>query len=322
MLHSDFFQRRAFCVGAAATLVTPFEALAQSSNVYTFLVGYSVGGPSDTTVRMLQPALQAELGQPLIVENIPGAGGAIAAQKLLANGPSGKTFMFATADEVALTPMSVAAARYTPEDFRPVTLLYRSDLILVARPNFPLDIQQFVKSTASVTSGIMGPASLFRLAMDDLKAKTGVKSDHIPYKGVSNLITDLVGGNIDVAFIPRGGSARALLADGRVKALAVASPARLTSMPSVPTLSEVLNRKFEHASLTGVVMHKGTPEEAVKRAHAALEKIKASSQFRKYVEDNSSVMLPAMSLTEIDSLFATEKKRYRDLADAAGVVPQ
>lgn len=314
--------RRAISLGAITALGPSMSAMAQPSGVYTFIVTFPPGGPADTIVRAIQQPLQAELGQPVIIENVPGAGGAIGAQKLMAAGPTGRTFMLATIDEAVLTPLALASARYKSEDLHLLSVLSRSDYALVARPNFPMDIHQLLKAKEPVTNGILGPASVYRLAMDDLKSRTGLKSTHVPYKGMANMVTDLIGGFVDVAFVPVAGSVPSMLAEGKFKLLATAAPARISSQPAVPTFNEVLNAKFEYAVAPAVVMHRDTPDDVVKKVHAALEKIKATAEFKKFTEQTGSTVMPTMSLAETEAFAMAERKRFKALAKAADITPQ
>lgn len=314
--------RRNLCLSALGALALPGVSIAQPGGLYNFIVTFSPGGPADAVVRAIQPALQAAVGQTVIVENVPGAGGALGAQKLMATGPTGRTLMLATTDEAFLTPLALAAAKYKSDDLRLVSVVSRSDYALVARNNFPLDIHQLVQHRGNVSNGILGPASVYRLAMEDFKSRTGVKQTHVPYKGMANMINDLMGGFVDLAFIPVAGSVPAMLAEKKFKLLATASPARFASHPDIPTLTEVLKTKFEYSVAPGVVVHRDTPEPTVRRLHEILEKIKQTPEFRKFTEQTGSVVMPPMSMEETQAFYASEAKRFKALADAASITPQ
>lgn len=309
-------------VGVVAALSISGSVAAQPAGIYSFIVTFSPGGPADAVARAVQKPLQDVLEHTVVVENVPGAGGALGAHRLLANGPTGRTLMLATLDEAVLTPLAIASARYTSKDMRLVSVLSRSEYALVARPDFPLDIYQLLENSQTFTNGILGPASMYRLVMDDLKSRTGLKSTHVPYKGMANMVTDLIGGFVDIAFIPVAGNVPSLLVDGKLKLLATATSERLSAHPEVPTLNEVLNEKFEYSVTPGVMMHRDTPADVVDRLNRVLERIKMTDEFKVFTEQTNSTVMPVMSLADTEALFVTERDRLTALAEAADISPQ
>ncbi len=298
------------------------SAYAQPTDVINFILGVPAGGQADAIARSIQPVLQNELGKTVIVDNVPGAGTAIGTQKLLSAGPNGRNFMLLTMDEATLTPLSVAAAKYKSDDLRVVAVLSRSDYALVARPTFNLDVNQLVRSKDEFSNAILGPASIYRLAMEDFKKKSGVKTTMVPYKGFAPMTTDLIGGFVDIAFVPVAGSVPAMISEGKFKLLASATANRFPFSPSTPTLTEVLKTKFEYSVAPGIYVHRDTPEAFVVKLHATLEKIKASPEFKKFTEATGSTVMPQMSLAETEAFYRAEASRFKALAEAADVKPQ
>lgn len=307
-------------LASSALLVWAGAACAQSSDVFTLIVPFPPGGGSDTIARNLQPELSAGLARTVIIENVPGAGGSIGARKALAGEPPGSA-MIATIDTVHLTPLSMAGAKYKGEDFRVVAALSSSRYVLVARPSFSMDLAQLMKYQGTLSYGILGPGSIYRLAMEDFKARTGIKANPVPYKGGPQMITDLIGGFVDLAFLPMAGPTASMIAQGKLKPLAVASADRLPSLPDVPTVREVLKVNFEYSAWAAVFVPKSIPEATVERLHNILEQAKATPAFKKFTEGTGASVIAPMTLKEGNAFYAAEMARYSALARAIKLEP-
>jgi len=218
----------------------PAQAQGFPSKTITLLVTFPAGGQADAVARALAPALQKELGQPVIVDNVSGVGGSLGAQRVLNGPPDGHTLMLGTPIELVQTPMAVASARYKAEDFRMVGPVASTYMMMVVRPDFPAtSVGEFV--AAARNSGAkefsfasVGRGSAYHLVAERFAQDTGIKLLHVPYKGAQQVITDLAGGQIDLAFLPLAGPVPGMLQTGKLKAIGFAAQARHRAFPQTP----------------------------------------------------------------------------------------
>ena len=200
------------------------HAQTSSGPPLSFLVPQPAGNPTDTLARRLLTALQRELGQPLVVENIPGAGGSLGVNKMLAAPAGASVLMIASQTESILTPLSVRSARYTSDSLRPVLLITRGPYVLVGRPDLPAStFGELVtlarnRSAKPLSFGHIGNGSMIHLLGERLARKAEISLIQVPYKGVPPVMQDIIGGQIDLAFVPQS-AVRDLAATGKLKAL-------------------------------------------------------------------------------------------------------
>ena len=198
--------------GAVTTICVAMAAQAQTPGIVNIVVPQPAGNPTDGVARKLQPLLQKELGQTVIVENAPGAGGSIGAQKALGQPqPNNLSLLIVSQTEPILTPMTIKQVRYKPEDFQAVAVVARLPYILTARPTLQATtLVQLVETTkgsaAPLSFGNIGPGSMIHLLGEQWARKNGVTLNQVPYKGVPPVIQDLIGGQIDLTFLPLGGA--------------------------------------------------------------------------------------------------------------------
>jgi tripartite-type tricarboxylate transporter receptor subunit TctC len=230
------------------------------------------GGFTDTLARMVGQKMADALGQPVLVENRPGASGAIGAQEVLRAPADGHAMFLGHIGTHALNPHLQAKLAYDPAELVPVTLLVQLPNLLVASPTLPVrSVQELVAlargkpgelSYASPGNGTSG-----HLAAELLKAQAGVNLVHVPYKGTAEALQDLGSGRVHLMFdtVAQG---LAQSKAGRVKALAVTSPQRTPLEPEVPTMAESGFPGWDTAAWFGLMVRAGTPPEAIARLHA------------------------------------------------------
>ena len=264
---------------ACAIAAVAASAVAQTypSKPVRIMVGAGAGGGTDIIARMLADKYQAAMGQPFVVENKPGASNTIAAD-LTAKAPAdGHTLLVATNTGAAIAPHLIKLAYDPNKDLIPVALIVVVPNVLVVGPNVAAnnvrDLIVLMKAKPDGFSyGSSGVGSTQHLAGEAFNLAAGTKAVHVPYKGSSQALADLVGGQIQLDFDTTS-SAMAFIKGGKVKALAVMSPKRTPELPDVPTLAEAGLPGVEMTTWYGLFVTAGTPKDVVNKIYA--ETVKA-----------------------------------------------
>jgi tripartite-type tricarboxylate transporter receptor subunit TctC len=240
----DLLRRRLLAgVGAALVAAVAFDAWAQDypSRPIKLVVAFTAGGTTDFVARLLAERLRTSLGQAVIVENRPGANGAIAAEYVAKSEPDGTTLFFTTVGAVAINPALRGNLAYDPlKDFAPVGLAVFNSTMLVVNATMPVNSARELAALARerpVTIGITGLGAISHLGLELFQAAAGVKFQAVPYRGASQAVTDLLGGQLDGLF----GDVPTVIAQinaGKLKALAATSQERSDIFPDVPTFVE------------------------------------------------------------------------------------
>jgi tripartite-type tricarboxylate transporter receptor subunit TctC len=249
-------------------------ALAQGwpSKPVRIMVGASPGGGTDIIARMLADKYQAALGQPFIVENRPGAANTIAADITAKATPDGHTLLLATNTAQAIAPHLMKLGYDPIKDLAPVALIVVVPNVIVAAPTVPAtNIKELVAllkaNPGGYSCGSSGIGSTQHLACEAFALATGTKIVHVPYKGSSQALADLIGGQIQLS-LDTTSSAMSFIRSGKVKALAVMTPKRATELPNVPTLAEAGVPGVEMTTWYGLFTTAGTPKETLARLYA------------------------------------------------------
>ncbi|MEO6564413.1 MAG: tripartite tricarboxylate transporter substrate binding protein [Casimicrobiaceae bacterium] len=236
------------------------------------MVGAGAGGGTDIIARMLADKYQTALGQPFVVENKPGASNTIAADLTARAAPDGHTLLLATNTGQAIAPHLIKLTFDTNKDLIPVALIVVVPNVLVVSPNVPAgnvrDLIALIKAKPDTFAyGSSGIGSTQHLAGEAFNLVAGTKSTHVPYKGSSQALADLVGGQIQMSFDTTS-SAMAFIKSGKIKPLAVMSPKRTPELPDVPTLAESGLPGVEMTTWYGLFVTAGTPKAVVDRIYA------------------------------------------------------
>ena len=273
-------QRRAVLALAAATLCTGAFAQAQewAPTKPVRIIVPIVGSTNDVLARLIAPKLQDALGQPVVVENKPGAGGNIGADLVAKAPPDGHTLLIGYNGPMAINVTLFDKMPYDPvKDLQPLTLAVKSPQYLVVNANSGITSVQDLVAKAkadpkkfSYASVALGSAS--HLTMEMFKMAAGVNLTHIPYKGAGPAVTDLLAGNVHAAFFVPG-NVQQFAKEGKLKLLASSGTRRFPSTPDVPTLVELGFKDFEATSWIGLLTTGGTPKPVVDRYNRELVKI-------------------------------------------------
>jgi tripartite-type tricarboxylate transporter receptor subunit TctC len=272
-------------VAVVATML-PAVALAQAypSKPVKIVVPFVAGGATDVVARLLAQRLQEAWGQPVVVENRAGAGGNIGADAVAKSPADGYTLLMASGSIVTANAHMYKSMTYDPaKDLVPITNVATGPQLVVVNPNVPAkDLKEFIAwakaNPKKVNFGSAGIGSQTHLAAENLAYSAGIDLTHVPYKGEAAAITDLLGGQIQLA-TPNLAAAQAQVKEGKLRALAVTSKERSSVLPEVPAASEAIPG-FENAGWFGLMAPAGTPREAIERVYADSAKILLSEDFR------------------------------------------
>jgi tripartite-type tricarboxylate transporter receptor subunit TctC len=315
----------------AGLLLGATAAVAQGwpAKPITLMVPYPAGGPSDAIARIFFTPLGKELGQQVLVENLGGVSGALAAQKVLAAPADGHQVFQGSPNEVILSPLANAAVKMKTEDFRLVHPVADAVMVFVTRKDLPVnsvdELIALARKSADkpLTYGSVGIGSLYHLILENVQASTGVKLAHVPYKGNAPLLQDLGGGQVDFAVLVYSAAMGALAEQGRLKVIGQLGAQRSELLKSVPTASEGEALKgFSYKIWTGFMVPKSTPEDVVVRLHAAIGKTLQDPAVRAQLAAQTQVASAPMTLAESAKFFDAETARYRAIARQINLQPQ
>ena len=251
------------------------------------LFGYTAGGAGDVGARMLARKLAESLGQNVVVENRPGAGGAIADEAAAKAPADGYTLLYAAGSTTILPALRPKLPYSVERDFAPVSMVMVTSFALAVHPSVPVrDVKALIALARSqpgkLTFSTPGVGSSAHFAGEVFKMMADVKMLHVPYRGPPEATTALISGEVDVNF-PSVTGALPFIETGRLKALAVSSAQRAPTLPSVPTLSESGLTGYERTGWNGVLAPAGVPKEIIARLNAAIVKAVDSPEMKQAI---------------------------------------
>ncbi|NDP64709.1 tripartite tricarboxylate transporter substrate binding protein [Polaromonas sp.] len=315
----------------AGALLTTGAVFAQTypTKPVNLMVPYPAGGPSDSIARIFTVPLSRELGQTVLVENLGGVSGALAAQKVLAAPADGYYLFQGSPNEVILSALANAAVKFKAEDFRLVHPVAEAVMVFVVRKDLPVSTVDELIALARkskdkpLTYGSVGIGSLYHLILENVQQLTGVTLTHAPYKGNAPLLQDIGGGQVDFAVLVYSAGMGALAEQGRLKVIGQLGGQRSELLKSVPTASEGKELKnFSYKIWSGLMVPKNTPEPVVQRLHQAIGKTLQDPSVRSQLAAQTQLASPPMSLAESNKFFETETSRYRAIAKSINLQPQ
>jgi len=298
-------QRRHVLAWGAAALAAP-KVFAQGKypqRPITLVVPTAPGGSTDFTARLIADPLSKALGQPVVVDNKPGASGNIGNQFVARAKPDGYTLLVSYSGYHVGNPHLFKQAGWDPiKDFAPVAMMTRAPQVIAARPNLPAGNLKELIAYAKANPGKLnyassGNGSIQHIAGELFKQLTGTFITHIPYKGSGPAVQDLMGGQVDL-FITTPAGVVSQVQGGRLKALAVTSKQRLASLPNVPTAAESGLQGYELDSWFALYAPAGTPADIVQQLNAEIAKILQAPETRRKA-DESGTAVEAMTPTQL-----------------------
>lgn len=324
-----FTLKRTTALLAGITLAA--SAMAQSGKPVTLMVPYPAGGVSDVIARIVSPVLARHLERNVIVENLGGAGGAIAAQKVLNAPADGNLIYQGSPNELILTPMAVAAVKHRSENFRPVQSITLNEMIVFARKDLPVGngdelaayAAKMAKEGRPLTYASVGPGSLYHVLGEQMSKVLNVPLTHVPYKGGAPATQDLMGGLVDIFITPYGKSYVELVNSGKIKAVAALSAERQAAFKSVPTLNESKALKgFVFDTWQSYFVRKDTPEPVVQALHKALSEVANDAGVRASLEAQGMIVPKPVPLDKVSKTYADEVAQYRAIAKSINLQAQ
>lgn len=317
-----------------ALLATALVAWGASADTYpakpvNLMVPYPAGGPSDAIGRIIATPLGKELGQTVLVENVGGASGAIAAQKVLSAPADGYYIFQGSPNEVILAPLANSSIRLKAEDFRLVAPIADAVMVVLTRKDLPVnnvdELIALARKSADkpLSYGSVGVGSLYHFIVENMQQVAGFKATHVPYKGNAPLLQDVGGGQVDFAVLVYSAAMGAMADQGRLKVIGQLGAQRSELLKNVPTVSEGQALKtFQYKTWTGFMVPKNTPEPVVQRLHAALGRTLKDPSVQSQLALQTQVASPTMSLAEAAKFFEGETARYRAIAKSINLQPQ
>jgi tripartite-type tricarboxylate transporter receptor subunit TctC len=304
-----------------APLVTPPAAAQYPTKTIRLIVPAAPGGGTDITARSFVPALQDNLGQPVVIENRGGAGGVIGTEVAAKAAPDGYTLLLVYVSH-ATNPTLVANLPYdTLRDFAPITLVAHEPTVLVTHPSVPAStLREFIayaKERAVKISYATDPGSAGFLAGELFKQLAGVSAEYIPYKGSGPAAADVVAGHVPYMWSVIS-IATPYVKGGRLKALSIAAERRAPGLPDVPTTAEGGMPDFQVSGWYGLVAPAKTPKAIIDQVHAATAKALQNEAVLQRLATSGSQPIGA-GPEQLDAHFRREIARWEKVLKAAGV---
>jgi tripartite-type tricarboxylate transporter receptor subunit TctC len=305
-------------------LALPLLALAQTypTKPVRLIVGFPAGGPADIFGRALAQGMAAELGQPVVVENISGVGGVLGVDRAAKAAPDGYTLCINSASPLVIAPYSLSKIPYdVKKDFAFLTLVVRVPEVLAVHPSMPVnslsELINYAKANpGKVNFGSAGSGSITHLAGELLKAEAKVDLVHVPYKGAAPAVNDLLGGQVQMGIF----DVPILLGhirSGKLKALTITSATRAPSLPDVPTTGELNYPNVNSDNWYGLIAAAATPPEVQRRIHAAAVAALKSKAVDEQFAKVGGIASPT-SPQDYQSFIASEQAKWSRIVQAIG----
>ena len=322
--------RRGFFTTAAAaisaTVLSAGAALAEyPEDTITFVVNSSPGGGADTLTRTLADALTGILGQPVVVENRPGAGGNIAGPAVAGAEPDGYTFLMGDSGMLVINPSLYTSMPFSPmEDLDPVTAVAQFPIVLAAHPDAGIAsidelIQKAEAAPGQINYASTGIGSPQHLTAELLQSATGIELNHIPYKGGANALVDMVAGRVDVGFVGIPPTAPRVKA-GELIGLGVTTAERSPLLPDTPAIAETVDG-FETSVWFGLLAPAGTPDEAISTMRDAVSEAMAKPEMQERLKGLGYTSI-AESVPDLGAFMQSQTEEWSAAVEQSGAQVQ
>jgi tripartite-type tricarboxylate transporter receptor subunit TctC len=319
----------AFIAGLAFT--TALHAQTFPTKPVTLMVPYPAGGGSDVLARSVNTSLGKELGQPVVIENLGGASGSIGAQKVLSAPSDGYYLYQGSPNELILAGLANSAVKFKPEDFRAVQIIGNSPMAIIVRQELPVNnadelvayATKVAKEGKPLTYASVGIGSLYHLLGEQISKQTGIPMTHVPYKGLADVVRDLIGNQVDMFITPYAIPQVTMAKQGRFKFVAALSPNRQKNLPDVPTVDEgKVLKGFHHSIWNGYFVKKDTPEVIVQTFHKAIINTLTDPTIKTSLEAQGGELAKPLSLEQTSKVYVDGVNQFRAIAKSINLQPQ
>jgi tripartite-type tricarboxylate transporter receptor subunit TctC len=303
--------------------LAPAQAQTYPNRAITLVIPFTPGGSTTIVGRGIADKMSELLGEKVVVDNRPGAGGTVGTKAVSKSEPDGYTLVLGYTGTLAIGPSLYKNVGYDPrKDFAPIGLIGNAPNSLVVNPSFPAktmaELIAYAKANpGTVNFGSAGAGTASHITGEYFAATAGIKLVHIPYKGTGPALTDLLGGHIPMAFAPIPAS-HANVAAGKLRALAVTSTTRSSLMPDVPTIAESVLPGFDASLYYGLAAPAGTPRPIIDKLNKALRDALASDEVKKQLTQDGTEITPG-SPEDYAAFIDKDEKKWSQLVKASGV---
>jgi len=286
-----------------------------------FIVPYSAGSGSDSAARLIADRLPALLGQPVVIENKPGAGGVLGTAHAAKSNPDGYTIVWGGIAPLAIAPALQKTMPFDPiKDLQPLTRVAIAPLLLVARPklgaNSVSDLVALAKRKPNQLSyASPGNGTTSHLSMELLKRAAGIQIGHVPYKGTTPGIADLLGGHVDI-MIDSVAALAPFVNDGKLIPLAVTSGQRIAAMPKIPTMKES-GTDIQTEAWMGVLLPAGAPKQVMAKLTTAFDTVLSDPEVRSAMTQKFGFEVAPMTPAQFSAFIQSELAKWANVAKAA-----
>jgi tripartite-type tricarboxylate transporter receptor subunit TctC len=320
---SRFVLRLATAVAIAFTISEAAFALDYPTKPVRLIVGVAAGGANDTVARLVAQALSERLGQPVIVENRPGAGGNLGLEAVVNAPPDGYTLLFATSADALSAAFYDKANVNFARDIAPVASLVRGPLVMVVNPSFPAKtVSEFIAyakaNAGKINMASAGIGNTTHVAGELFMMLTGTKFTHVPYRGGAPAVADLIGGQVQVYFDGISGSLEHIRS-GQLRALGVTTAQRADVLPDVPSIAEFVPG-YEASGWYGIGVPKNVPAEIVDKLNREINASLADPKLKTRLADLGYATFGG-SPAEFGNMIARETDKWVPVLRFAGLKP-
>jgi tripartite-type tricarboxylate transporter receptor subunit TctC len=323
------FSRRAFVSLSSIALVCQAWAQPASPGVWTkpvrIIVPFSAGALTDLIARIYAEKLSPMVGQPVIVENRPGAGGITASQYVLAQPSDGHTMLFVSSAHSVNPSLHKKLPYDTEKDFSGLNLLASSPSLIVVPGNHPAKTMNELVAMGkakpgSLTYGSAGIGSATHLAGEYFRTQAGLQMVHVPYKGVQEAVSAVAGSQLDMAFPPIA-LAAPLVKAGRIRALAVTSPKRVDVMPDIPTVAEFGHPGYDSSIWYALVISSATSKPVTTALAQHIQRVSEMPDVAEKLR-SQGLLQDTRSLAQFDQFIAQDIRKVMQLTRVSGIAPE
>lgn len=312
----------ALCASTVAGLCLPAAAQDYPTRPVQVLVAFPAGGSADIVGRHVMQKLSDMVGQSFVVENRTGAGGNIAFSAVASAKPDGYTLLFSTPG-IAINPSLYKKVNYKLEDFTPIALVGEAPLVLLANPQLPYKtvgemVEEAKRKPESIRFASSGNGSSSHLAMDVLRAATGMQYTHIPYRGGGPAMLDAIAGRVDVTMLPIAESLP-YVRDGRLRALGQTGEKRSPMAPDMPTIEEGGVKGYSSTTWYMVLGPAGMPPDIVKKLQGQIAKALSAPDLQEKLKATGITMING-NAEQATAFLKSEHKKWAERIKASGTV--